>query len=115
MLGEIAAREGVTIGQLCARIAAAKPPRLSFTVAIRLAVLQYYRDGETERGRSAAMPIITAYKALRQHSASLLASFARTAKWTSAYNQKTVETVRTVVPVVVSGIGAKPPEVDFTI
>jgi predicted DNA-binding ribbon-helix-helix protein len=54
LLGEIAAREGVTIGQLCAHIAAAKPPRLSFTAAIRLAVLQYYRDdGATDHGHLA--------------------------------------------------------------
>jgi predicted DNA-binding ribbon-helix-helix protein len=48
LLLEIARRERVTVDQLCTAIAAAKSRRLSLTAAIRLGVLQYYRDAATE-------------------------------------------------------------------
>jgi predicted DNA-binding ribbon-helix-helix protein len=51
---EIAKREGVTVNELCTAIAAAKPRRLSLTVAIRLGVLQHYVDATTEHGHMAA-------------------------------------------------------------
>jgi predicted DNA-binding ribbon-helix-helix protein len=50
LLLEVANREGVTVNQLCTAIAAAKSRRLSLTAAIRLGVLQYYRDAATEAG-----------------------------------------------------------------
>jgi predicted DNA-binding ribbon-helix-helix protein len=53
-LCEIAEREGVTVNQLCTAIAGEKPRRLSLTAAIRLGVLQYYRDAATETGHIAA-------------------------------------------------------------
>jgi predicted DNA-binding ribbon-helix-helix protein len=49
-LQDIARREGITVNRLCTAIAAVKPRRLSLTAAIRLGVLQYYRDAATEPG-----------------------------------------------------------------
>jgi predicted DNA-binding ribbon-helix-helix protein len=54
LLGEIAAREGVTVHKLCDAIDKAKPRRLSLSAALRLGVLQYYRDAATETGHIAA-------------------------------------------------------------
>jgi len=53
-LCEIADREGVTVHKLCAAIDAAKPRHLSLSTALRLGVLQYYRDATTESGHIAA-------------------------------------------------------------
>ena|ERR1700689_5489335 len=53
-LHEIAQLEGVTVHELCMTLNAAKPPSLSLTVAIRVGILQYYRDAATERGHRQA-------------------------------------------------------------
>lgn len=49
-LRDIAEREGVTLNQLCTAIADVKPRGLSLSTAIRLGVLQYYREAATESG-----------------------------------------------------------------
>ena len=54
LLDEIAQREDVTTSQLCSAINSQKPPALSLTVAVRLGVLQYYRDAATESGHAKA-------------------------------------------------------------
>jgi predicted DNA-binding ribbon-helix-helix protein len=51
---EIAARERITVHELCTAIHSEKPHALSLTAAIRLAVLQYYRDAATEAGHATA-------------------------------------------------------------
>jgi predicted DNA-binding ribbon-helix-helix protein len=47
-LQEIAARESVTVHELCSAIHKVKPRGVSFTAAIRVAVLRYYMDAATE-------------------------------------------------------------------
>ena len=53
-LQEIAARECVTVHELCTAINAEKPRGLNLTTAIRIAVLRYYRDAATESGHAKA-------------------------------------------------------------
>jgi predicted DNA-binding ribbon-helix-helix protein len=50
LLHEIAERQGVTVHKLCAAIDTVKPRRLPLSTAIRIGVLQYYRDAATESG-----------------------------------------------------------------
>jgi predicted DNA-binding ribbon-helix-helix protein len=47
---EVVMREGITPSQLYARIAIRKPPDLSFTVAVRQYLMQYFRAAATEDG-----------------------------------------------------------------
>jgi predicted DNA-binding ribbon-helix-helix protein len=47
---DVARREGITISELCTAINETKPRRLSLTVAIRVAMLQYYMVAATEPG-----------------------------------------------------------------
>jgi predicted DNA-binding ribbon-helix-helix protein len=54
LLQEIARRERVTVHELCAAVNSQKPPALSFTAAIRVAVLRYYHDAATENGHAKA-------------------------------------------------------------
>ena|SRR5271156_5642077 len=54
LLQEIARRERVTVHELCAAINSEKPPALSLTVAIRIAVLRYYHDAATASGHARA-------------------------------------------------------------
>lgn len=49
-LHDIAARGRVSVQELCGAINSEKPRALSFSAAIRIAVLQYYRDAATEPG-----------------------------------------------------------------
>ena len=53
-LQEIAARERITVQELCTAINAEKPRGLSLTTAVRIAVLRYYRDAATESGHAKA-------------------------------------------------------------
>jgi len=54
LLYEIARREDVTIHELCTAINAEKPRTLSLTVAVRVAVLQYFYDAATASGHRSA-------------------------------------------------------------
>jgi predicted DNA-binding ribbon-helix-helix protein len=49
-LHEIARRELITLNDVCSQIAAARPPELSLTVALRVFALRYFRDAATENG-----------------------------------------------------------------
>jgi predicted DNA-binding ribbon-helix-helix protein len=49
-LHDIAQRERVTVHALCTAVDSRKPRALSLTVAVRVAVLQYYRDVATDPG-----------------------------------------------------------------
>jgi predicted DNA-binding ribbon-helix-helix protein len=53
-LQEIAARENVTVHELCSAIDKVKPRGVSLTAAIRVAVLRYYMDAATETGHQTA-------------------------------------------------------------
>ena len=51
-LHEIAQRERVTVHELCTAINKVKRRSLSFTAAVRMAVLKYYRQAATESGHA---------------------------------------------------------------
>jgi predicted DNA-binding ribbon-helix-helix protein len=53
-LQQIAAREHVTVHELCDAIDKVKPHAVSLTAAIRVAVLRYYMDAATEAGHQKA-------------------------------------------------------------
>ncbi|MBV8892919.1 MAG: ribbon-helix-helix domain-containing protein [Acidobacteria bacterium] len=53
-LREVALREGITPQQLFARIDSRRPADLSFTVAVRQYLLQYFRAAATEDGHAEA-------------------------------------------------------------
>ncbi|MGH6869428.1 MAG: ribbon-helix-helix domain-containing protein [Methylocella sp.] len=54
-LHDIAAREWVSVQELCGAINSAKQRPLTFSTAIRIAVLQYYYDAATEPGHQKAV------------------------------------------------------------
>lgn len=51
---EVARREKITPGQLFMRIRSRQPRDLSFTVAVRLYLMQYFRAAATEDGHAEA-------------------------------------------------------------
>jgi predicted DNA-binding ribbon-helix-helix protein len=51
---EVALREGMTPNQLFTRIWSRKPRELSFTVAVRQYLMQYFREAATEEGHAQA-------------------------------------------------------------
>jgi len=51
---EISEREGVSINVLCSWVAKRKADELSLTAAIRVFVMEYYREAATEEGHALA-------------------------------------------------------------
>ena len=55
-LNEIAAREDVTVHELCAAIDKVKPHGVTLTAAIRVAVLRYFMDATTKAEQQHSKP-----------------------------------------------------------
>jgi predicted DNA-binding ribbon-helix-helix protein len=53
-LQEITEREGVTVGEVCARVAKTKPWGASISTSVRAYVVRYFRDAATEQGHRKA-------------------------------------------------------------
>jgi predicted DNA-binding ribbon-helix-helix protein len=54
ILEEVTAREGLSVDDLCARIAWTRPKGLTLSNAVRLFLMLYYREASTEAGHVAA-------------------------------------------------------------